>query len=47
VMERWIESEIESATRRPSIFCTISPHDAGAFESSLEKLTDIRGRSVG
>jgi hypothetical protein len=24
-MERWIESEAESATRRPSISCTVNP----------------------
>src|SRR6202521_758339 len=31
-MARWIESEIESATKRPSIFCITSPRRADHFD---------------
>src|SRR6185437_13535689 len=31
-MERWIESEIESATRKPSISCIASPRNAAIFD---------------
>jgi len=31
-MERWIESEIESATKRPSIFYIASPREADHFD---------------
>src|SRR5579864_3904563 len=30
-MERWIESGIESATKRPSIFCIVSPRERNAL----------------
>src|SRR5512133_2909682 len=38
-MVRSIESGIESAARRPSIFCITSPHDADHFRSSPRRNT--------
>src|SRR5215475_12838668 len=44
-MERWIESGTESATKRPSIFCTASPRERNAF-NPLQPIPEFPGRSV-
>src|SRR5258707_12414032 len=43
-MERWIESEIGSATKRPSISCTVNPLKRSA--SNPPRIPDFPGRSV-
>src|SRR5258708_1315486 len=44
VMNRWIESEIGSATERPSISCTVNPLRRSA--SNSPRIPDFPGRSV-
>ncbi|HEX6806001.1 MAG TPA: ATP-dependent Clp endopeptidase proteolytic subunit ClpP [Terriglobales bacterium] len=43
-MERWIESGIESATKRPSIFCIVSPRERNA--SSPPQITATPEQAV-